>query len=156
MFFLLLPFNSSIGQKLLVAWAGLRGVASIVFAIIAVDRGVDLDYDLFHLVFLISVLSVAFQGSFLPWIARKTGMIDEKVDIRKTFNDYHEECAIKFVRMTIPTDHQWVGKKIHEIKFPDGALVLYIKREGKRVLPMESMKIKEGDRLTLTLPVEEL
>ena len=29
---LLFPFKSSIGQKLLLAWAGLRGVASIVFA----------------------------------------------------------------------------------------------------------------------------
>lgn len=155
-YLLLLPFKSSNSQKLLVSWAGLRGVASIVFAIIAMDSGVRLDYDLFHLVFLISVLSVAFQGSFLPWVARKMRMIDEKVDVRKTFNDYQEECAIKFMRLTIPAKHQWVGKKISEIKFPDESLALYIKRDGKRILPRESTRIMVGDRITLTLPVEDL
>ncbi len=153
-FILLSPFKSTTGQKLLVAWAGLRGVASIVFAIIAMDSGIKLDYDLFHLVFLISVLSVAFQGTFLPWVARASNMIDENVDIRKTFNDYQEECAIKFMRLTVPAKHQWIGKKIQDISFPDGSLALYIKRDGHRILPKDSTKIKEGDRITLTLPAE--
>ena len=83
-------------------------------------------------------------------------MIDENVDIRKTFNDYQEECAIKFMRLTIPTKHKWIGKKISEIDFPDGSLALYIKRDGIRILPKESTRIKEGDRITLTLPVEDL
>lgn len=155
-FLLTLPFKSSYGQKLLVAWAGLRGVASIVFAIIAMDSGVVLNYDLFNLVFLISVLSVAFQGTFLPWVAMASKMIDEKVDIMKTFNDYQEECAIKFMRLTVPTKHQWVDKKISDINFPEGALVLYIKRGGVRILPKESTRIKARDRITLTLPIEDL
>ena len=155
-FILLSPFKSSVGQKILVAWAGLRGVASIVFAIIAMDSNVELDYDLFHLVFLISVLSVAFQGTILPWIARVSDMIDEKIDIRKTFNDYQEECAVKFMRVTVPLKHQWIGKKISEISFPESSLVLYIKRDGKRILPQNSTKIKEGDRITLTMIMEEL
>lgn len=60
-FLLLSFFKSGINQCLLVSWAGLRGVASIVFAIIAMDSGITLHYDLFHLVFLISILSVAIQ-----------------------------------------------------------------------------------------------
>lgn len=155
-FLLMMPFRCSLGQKLLVSWAGLRGVASIVFAIIAMDSAVSLDYDLFHLVFLISVLSVAFQGTFLPWVARVTDMIDKKIDIKKTFNDYKEECAIKFMRLTVPAKHQWVGKKISEIRFPDDSLVLYIKRDGRRFLPKEVTKIRAGDRITLTLLLEEL
>lgn len=155
-FILLFFFKSSNGQKLLVSWAGLRGVASIVFAIIAMDYGINLEYDLYHLIFMISVLSLAIQGTFLPWVAKKTNMIDENVDIRKTFNDYQEECAIKFMHLIVPAQHQWIGKKISEISFPDGSLALYIKRDGKRVLPKESTKIREGDRITLTLPIEDL
>ena len=67
-FLLLSFFKSGINQCLLVSWAGLRGVASIVFAIIAMDSGITLHYDLFHLVFLISILSVAIQGTFLSLI----------------------------------------------------------------------------------------
>lgn len=155
-FTLLLPFKSSLGQKLLVSWAGLRGVASIVFAIISMDSGIEFKYDLFHLVFLISVLSVAFQGTFLSRIAKITNMIDENVDIKKTFNDYQEECAIKFMRLTVPAKHKWIGKKISEVKFPEESLALYIRRDGKRILPNESTRLKEGDRITLTLPIEDL
>ena len=155
-FILLKPFKSSAPKKLLVAWAGLRGVASIVFAIIAMDSGIKLEYDLYHLVFLISVLSVAFQGSFLPYLARVSGMIDENVDIKKTFNDYQEECAIKFMRVTVPAKHQWIDKKIRDIKFPDEALVLYIKRGKDKILPKDSTEIKEGDKITLTVPLEDL
>ena len=155
-YMLMKPFKSSMGQNLLVAWAGLRGVASIVFAIIATDSGIDLEYDLFHLVFLISVLSVAFQGTFLPWVAKITKMIDYNIDIRKTFNDYQEECAIKFVRITVPTKHQWIGKKIRDINFPNNLLALYIKRGRKKILPNNSTKIKEGDRITLASPTEDL
>lgn len=155
-FILLKPFKSSVPKKLLVAWAGLRGVASIVFAIIAMDSGIRLEYDLYHLVFLISVLSVAFQGSFLPYVARVSGMIDENVDIKKTFNDYQEECAIKFMRVTVPAKHQWIDKKIRDINFPDEALVLYIKRGKDKILPKDSTEIKEGDKITLTVPLGDL
>ncbi|MBQ7764247.1 potassium/proton antiporter [bacterium] len=153
-FILLFPFKSSIGQKLIIAWAGLRGVASIVFAIIAMDSGIELDYDLYHVVFFISLLSIAFQGAFLPWIARVTNMIDKEIDIRKTFNDYQEECAIKFMRVTVPAKHQWINKKISDITFPYNSLVLYIKRDGKRILPKEITRIKEGDRITLTFQTD--
>lgn len=101
-FLLLSFFKSGINQCLLVSWAGLRGVASIVFAIIAMDSGITLHYDLFHLVFLISILSVAIQGTFLPLAAKMTNMIDPHVDIKKTFNDYEEECAVKLLRITVP------------------------------------------------------
>lgn len=110
------------------------------------------NYDLFHLVFLISLLSVAIQGTLLAPIAKKLDMLDKHSDIRKTFNNYHEECAIKFLKATVPPDHEWIGKKIKDITFPQNSLVLIIKRNGKRILPKEITKIKEGDKITLTIP----
>lgn len=155
-FSLLSFFKSSTEQKLVVSWAGLRGVASVVFAIIAMDSGIRLDYDLFHLVFLISGLSVLFQGSFLPLVAKLTHMIDKEFDIRKTFNDYREECAVKYIKMTIPDNHDWIGKQIKDIKFPNNALALTIKRGQSDILPEENTKIKAGDKITLTIPVGTL
>lgn len=89
--FILKPFKVSSQKWLLVSWAGLRGAASIVFAIIVVAEGVDLSMDLFHIVFFISLISVALQGGFLPKIAHKRDMIDYREDVRKPFNDYQEE-----------------------------------------------------------------
>lgn len=151
-FALLLPFKSSINQCLLISWAGLRGVASIVFAIIAVDSGITLHYDLFHLVFLISILSVAFQGSLLPWFSKKTNMLDEFSDVKKTFNDYQEECAIKLLRINIPTGHEWIGQEVRNIAFPGKALVLLIRRGAEKIVPKGYTIIQEGDNITMSLP----
>lgn len=151
---LLAPFKSSLGQKILTAWAGLRGVASIVFAIIAMDSGIILHYDLFHLVFIISIFSVAIQGTLLPIFAKQTKMIDTKFDIRETFNDYQEECAVRFLRVKVPNKHFWIGKKIKNITFPQNAKVLFIKRDGKKILPKESTEILKNDIVTLIIPSE--
>ena len=152
-FALLIPFKSSINQCLLVSWAGLRGVASIVFAIIAADSGITLHYDLFHLVFLISILSVAFQGTLLPWVSKKTDMLDEFSDVTKTFNDYQEESAIKLLRIKIPKGHEWIGKEVRNISFPEKALLLLIRRGKERIAPKGYTVIQEGDNLTMSLPL---
>ncbi|MFW5674916.1 MAG: cation:proton antiporter, partial [Acetivibrio ethanolgignens] len=56
-FLLLLPFQCSIRQCLLVSFAGLRGAASSVFAIMVVASGASISYDLFHIVFMVSLFS---------------------------------------------------------------------------------------------------
>lgn len=155
-FLLLSFFKSGINQCLLVSWAGLRGVASIVFAIIAMDSGITLHYDLFHLVFLISILSVAIQGTFLPLAAKMTNMIDPHVDIKKTFNDYEEECAVKLLRITVPKNHDWVGKPIRCVEFPQKSLAVLIKRKQERIIPKNSTVIQAGDNITLSLPAINL
>ena len=155
-FLLLSFFKSGINQCLLVSWAGLRGVASIVFAIIARDSGITLHYDLFHLVFLISILSVAIQGTFLPLAAKMTNMIDPHVDIKKTFNDYEEECAVKLLRITVPQNHEWVGKPIRCVEFPQKSLAVLIKRKQERIIPKNSTVIQAGDNITLSLPAINL
>ena len=155
-FLLLSFFKSGINQCLLVSWAGLRGVASIVFAIIAMDSGITLHYDLFHLVFLISILSVAIQGTFLPLAAKLTNMIDPHVDIKKTFNDYEEECAVKLLRITVPKNHEWVGKPIRCVEFPQKSLAVLIKRKQERIIPKNSTVIQAGDNITLSLPAINL
>ena len=52
------------------------------------------------IVFMISLLSVAVQGTLLPYVSRKLDMIDDKADVQKTFNDYQEESAITPVSYT--------------------------------------------------------
>lgn len=150
-FLLLLPFRASLGQCLLVSWAGLRGVASVVFAIIAINSGIVLHYDLFHLVFLLSILSVATQGTLLPFVAQKTNMIDEFSDVRKTFNDYQEEYAIKLMTLKISEGHEWAEKEIKDIKLPEGALAILVLRGDDKIIPKGGTVIKSCDKIVLSL-----
>lgn len=65
----LTPFKGKISQQLLVSWAGLRGAASIVFAIMA-EMAVETENDVFHIVFMIVLFSILLQGSLLPLVAK--------------------------------------------------------------------------------------
>lgn len=154
-FVLLLPFRCSLRQCLLVSWAGLRGAASSVFAIMAIANGVTMSQDLFHIVFMVSLFSVSVQGTLLPRVARLLDMIDEDSDVRKTFNDYQEESAITLMRMHIPKGHNWENKLVKEVNVPTGSLALMIKRHQETIITKGDTKILAGDDVILSVPTYE-
>lgn len=149
---ILKPFKCSIKQCILVACAGLRGAASIVFAMMAMSSGAMLQYDLYHIVFFISLFSVLLQGSLLPFVAKKLHMIEEEGNILKTFNDYQEESAITMIRFFIPKGHSWENKMIQEVTFPSGSLALMIKRAEETIIPKGNTIIKANDSVILSVP----
>lgn len=151
-FLLMLPFFPSLRQCILISWSGLRGAASIVFAIMVIASGASLEHDLFHIVFFISMLSVAIQGSLLPLAAQKLNMVDTASDIRKTFNDYQDDSDLTLMRMYIPTGHNWENRLIGEVNFPTGSLALMIKRGSETLIPRGNTKIHAKDTIILSVP----
>ena len=143
------PFKIKWNQFLFISSAGLRGAASIVFAILVVSESANLAYDLFHIVFVVALLSVSLQGSFLPLIAKKVDMIDRFSDVRKTFNDFQQESAIALNKLTINESHPWVGQSLKDIHFNGKALILMIKRKGKKIVPKGMTKILEDDEVLI-------
>lgn len=151
-FIILAPFKSSINQCLLVSWAGLRGAASIVFSIVAIASGVNLENDLFHIVFLIALLSVSIQGTLLPYISRKLDMVDSQSDVRKTFTDYQEESAMTLIRLFIPEGHNWENMRVSDVSMPTDSLALMIKRDGENIIPKGDTVILKNDSVILSVP----
>lgn len=137
------------------SWAGLRGASSIVFSIVIMAGGSVMSKDLFNIVFMISLLSVAIQGTLLPAVSRRLDMIDETSDVRKTFNDYQEESSITIMRMFIPKGHNWENKLISEVHMPTGAIALMIKRGRETIITRGNTKICGGDNLILSIPAYE-
>lgn len=144
-FALMLPMGCSVNQCLLVAWAGLRGASSSVFAITAVAAGVSMQTELFHIVFTVSLFSVAVQGTLLPWVAHRLDMVDDTIDVRRTFNDYEESSNFALMQEQIFEGHPWVHRKIREIEMPTGALALMIKRGGENIVTRGDTEIQTGD-----------
>lgn len=134
-FAILSPFKSGIPQKLLVSFAGLRGAASIVFAIMAIVKLPLLQNDLFHIVFCIVLLSITFQGSLLPFVARRVGMSDKNIDVMKTFSDYLEETDLEFIKIRVDGEHSWAGNTIKEIILPPDTLIVMLIRDGQYIIP---------------------
>ena len=109
-------------------------------------------HDLFHIVFMVSLFSAAIQGTLLDKVARKLDMVDDTLDVRKTFNDYQEEAAITLMRMYIPKGHTWENKAIKDVHMPTGSLALMIKRNGQTIITKGDTVILAEDNIILSIP----
>ena len=149
-FISMLFFKAKIRQQIFVAWTGMRGVASIVFAIIAITNPAKIDNDIFHIVFFIVLFSISLQGSLLPLVAKKLDMIDYSDDVMKTFNDYLEEVPVEFLQFSLLNNHEWIGKRIHEVIFPPESILVLIIRDNKRIIPNGNTILNEKDILIMS------
>lgn len=145
---ILTPFRCSPRQQAVVAWAGLRGAASIVFAIM-VRQSVETQSDIFHMTFFIVLFSILLQGSLIPFLSKKLDMIDDKSDVMKTFSDYSEETAVKFIRVIIPKKHDWCEKELRDILLPPQTLAVLVVREDKKLVPNGKTVLLPDDELIL-------
>lgn len=147
---LLSPLKVPLRQQAVIAWAGLRGAASIVFAIIVSVSGAALENDLFHMVFCVVLLSLLLQGTLLPWICRKLGMINESGNVLMTFNDYTEEMDVHYITLPVTPGHPWVSRTVRELELPPETLLVFLKRTGQNMVPKGDTVIEAGDVLVLS------
>ena len=149
-FAILSPMKCPINQQLLVSFTGLRGAASIVFAIMAItNKGYVSDFGLFHIVFCIVLFSITLQGSLIPLVSRKLKMIDNNANVLKTFTDYPEEVPVQFIKLNVTENHTWVDKTIKEVVLPPETILVLILRDGKRIVPRGNTEIKANDEIVL-------
>ena len=149
-FIILAKFDYSVKEKIFLSWVGLRGAASIVFAIFAVTYGVNIENDIFHIMFFIALFSVAIQGTLTPILARKLDLVDDSVPVLKTFNDYKEEKSTKLLEFNILEGSEWINKSIMDSNIPEDILIVMIKRGNEVIVPKGSTIINKGDTLVLS------
>ena len=143
------------------SWAGLRGVASIVFAIYAISslpaaEGASaesmLPYELFSIVFVIVIISILVQGTLLPLMSKKLNMLGDTDDVLRTFNDYTEESDVSFVKVVVGENHPWAGKKLRQCVMPREFLVVLLLRGEEVIVPNGNTLVNAGDVLVTAAP----
>lgn len=152
---ILLPFRKyrqHLNQIGLVSFVGLRGAASIVFAIMTLTTTgiVGLDHDIFSIVFVIVLISILLQGSLIPKASRVFNMIDKNTDIRHTFTDFSENSEISFGRITLDENSSWAGKNIKELCLPKEILISLIIRDEERIIPRGHTHLLPGDTIIIS------
>ena len=71
---LLLPSRLKRGERLFIMWSGLKGAVPILLAAFALLQHVDGADRIYGIVFVVVLLSVVFQGSTIPYVARRLGV----------------------------------------------------------------------------------
>ncbi len=102
-----------------------------------------------HFAFIVVLLSIAIQGSLLPFFSRKFNMIDEEEDVLKTFNDYSDTEDVDFITAEINESHKWVGKQVKNLEFMPSVLLVLIIRNEQNIIPNGDTIIEKGDRVVL-------
>ena len=147
---ILMPFRKyPFRQQALISFVGLRGAASIVFAIMATVDPAPFEQDIFNIVFCIVLVSISFQGSLIPWVSKKLDMLDAKNDVMKTFNDYSEGSQMQFGSIDIASGSKWEGKAVKDLDLPENMLIALVLRGTERITARGDTVLQAGDRAIL-------
>ncbi len=144
------PFGMSWRGQALLAWSGLRGVASIVFATFALAAGIPFAGTLFNIVFFICLMSILIQGAMIPVLANKLKLVDTTESIFITFNDYPEDSGAKLAEIKVDKNHPWNDTSIMDANIPESILVVMVKRGTEVITPKGSTTLQNGDILVVT------
>lgn len=120
----LTPFKSKLSQQLLVSWSGLRGAASIVFAIMA-TMAVKTENDIFHIVFMIVLFSI----------------------LSATTPDFVE--GVTLVEIHLDSESKYTDKLLSEIPKKRNELVIMIQRNDQIIIPNGNVRLEAGDLLVI-------
>src|SRR3954451_7145937 len=77
---LLAPMKLRLGEKLFIAWGGLKGAVPILLAALAILAGVDEARRIYEIVFVVVLFSVVVQGASVPFVASRLGVPMRTID----------------------------------------------------------------------------
>jgi potassium/hydrogen antiporter len=134
---LLLPARLHRGERLFIAWGGLKGAVPILLGALAVLAGVDAADELYGIVFIVVLFSVVVQGTSVPVVARKL-----HVPFRRVDHDLAE--VLEFV---VGDEALAAGRRIRELPLGERAWVGVLVRDGKPLAFDGGLVLEPGDRV---------
>ena len=153
---LLLPMRKyGLAHRTLLSFAGPRGAAAIVFAVVVLNSLAP-EKDIINIVFCIVVLSMAIQVAFLPLCAKKLNLIDKTSSNMLSFNEFAEEDQLQFGKFEITENSKWLGRTVGEAGLPEGISIAMVIRGNETLIPRSDLVLNQGDTvITLTRPFDE-
>ena len=155
---LLLPFRLRWGERAFVLWAGLKGAVPILLGIFVITAGADHAHTIYALIFIVVLVSVVFQGGFIPLFARLLRVPMRVVEpepwaLGLRFN---EEPSGLHHHTVAPGSHA-DGSTIEDLNLGEDGWVSMINREGRLLQVRGSTRLQAGDVvLTLAEPDAQL
>lgn len=146
-FFCMAPFRRfSMRARLYVSWVGLRGAVPIIFATTPVLAQV-MDADLlFNVVFLVTLLSLAVQGTTVSGMANLLGLAYEEKESAFDVN-LHDDIKSVLTEVEVNESMLCGGSTLREITLPEHTLVMMVCRDGDYFVPQGNTELLRGDKL---------
>jgi potassium/hydrogen antiporter len=134
---LLLPERLTRGERLFVAWGGLKGAVPILLGALALIAGVDGASSLYGIVFIVVLFSVIVQGSSVPSVAGRL-----QISFRRVDHDLAE------VREFVVAERAYAnGKRIEDLPLGERAWLGVLIRNGEPHSVDDHVVLVAGDRV---------
>lgn len=149
-FLLMAPFKGMNWRgKAFVSWVGLKGAAPILFSIYPVVANVPEAKEMFNIVFFITLLSLLFQGTTIPFVAKllKVGEKAER-EVDTMGIEMPDEMGTLTNHIVTKKDLR-NGNRLKDLDMPVGKRVIMIKRGEDFVVPEGNAILMEGDQMLI-------
>jgi len=153
-----LPFRLPWREQAFLSWSGLRGAVPIVLAMIplAMIPGVsnpDAANFLVDVIFVVVVIYTLLQGTSLPWVARKLGVIQSgQADEVQVEAAPLEEMNAHVLQVRIPVGSRLHGVYISQLRLPAPSVIGLLLRDGEPVPVVPTVRLQAGDQLLVVAP----
>jgi len=148
---LLAPARFNWRETVFVSWVGLRGAVPIVLATFPLVRGIPEASLIFNVVFFIVLASVLFQGTTIPWVARRL-RVDAPAGRRDPYPARILEAGeegVDLQEIVVPAGSPAAGHQIVDLALPEEALVVLVTRAEGFLIPQGSTVILAGDKVRI-------
>jgi cell volume regulation protein A len=141
-------------EQAMLSWSGLRGAVPIVLAMIPVMQRNDAEsHLLLNTVVIVVIIFTLLQGSTLPWVARRLGVLQEgearEVEVESA---PLEELNAQLLQVRIPSGSRMHGVYLNQLRLPKQATVSLVVRNGESLLVSGDLRLERGDQILVVAP----
>jgi cell volume regulation protein A len=134
---LLIPARLTWGERIFIAWAGLKGAVPILLGALALLSGADDAAQLYGIVFIVVLFSVVVQGASVPIVAKRL-----RIPMRRVDHDLAE--VLEFV---VRDDAFANGRRLSELPLGERAWIGVLIRDRRPTAISGSVVLRPGDRV---------
>jgi cell volume regulation protein A len=136
-------------DRVVLAWAGLRGAVPVVLATFPVIAGTPGSAEAFDVVFFAVVLSTLLQGTTFEALARRLGATTSTPALPSPIAETGtiRRLGAEVMEFPVGPGDAIVGARIRELGLPRDALVNVLVRGDQAIPPRGSMRVESGDAL---------
>ena len=143
---LLLPTRLRWGERLFVAWGGLKGSVPILLGALAILASVDDAERMYGIVFVVVLFSVVVQGATLPYAAARL-----RIPFRRVDHDLAEVLEFVVREGTLAS-----GRAIDLLPLGERAWVGVLIRHGRPIAVDGDTVLEPGDRVHVYCQPEDV
>jgi cell volume regulation protein A len=142
------PFRVPWREQAFLSWSGLRGAVPIVLALVALQEGAHDAQRLVDVVFVLVVVLTLLQGTTLPFVARRLGVVaptePQEIEVDAAPLD---QLGADLLQVRVPAGSRLGGVYLRELRLPRGATVSLVVRDDEAFSPAGDTRLRVGDQL---------